>query len=1110
MANHTDEFNDYGIKNPDGINISYTDYQRVSSLNDIGNFIQEQSSSGVKETQSIKETISSRGSDYVSNKSLDLTSTIDDIQNIQSQTAASTSGAVSASTAAATTTTAATTTAAATSTAAATMSLGAVSVGGAIASAVATMVVVAAVVVNSFALVVSFLSATFNSLAFEVSIENNEEMEEFRAVLYDENEKICKELTISESQIVIFDDLDEGKLYTFVVYDKDEIIKYKQSYLTSTRKAYEDDISIEIVSKTKNKLSFALYLPQEIAKDVYTIRVSEVGGKELYATDDSSPGKLVNLNVSTNNDLIIKVSFGNRSVYQYRVAKTITYNEPTFDWDNIVDDKVIATFVATQDPSIVKQIEVPVSYSVYLDPTIKEDGVENMYVDFEFEGQIYQASSSRAIPATIKDYELENFYWVDKGLDDPKVTLMLRNKLDGSLYSEQIPVTISSESTIDMTHTTNYSAVFEVKDVKFEDTHEVVLDNYSVGLETDIDSINFATGYCTATAYIYYMFNNSEVEKEETVEQVRLEILGDCINHYFEFRGDSLLLTDEPIDGEYAIGDNYYRLISRSDDEAQEWVFSKYYDNGATSYTIPNTIYGLPVTTIGSNSFTEAESLKTLTVGSSVTGFEEYAFADSPMTTITFTNSLTEIVEGMFSYAKVSASQILTNAPNLLSIGDCAFEGATDSVITIPSTVTTIGSGAFGMMENLTTINTHIVGGDSSKMSSNDAYEENYFAYIFTQEDASNWSSGGRCMATWVDPSDSSNTTTYYTAQALTINYTGSVVPVLGFSNTSAIQMVRLNNVVTIKDKAFYDTKSSGDFSLIIANTVTTIGDEAFAYSYPDNPNPCTISIGDGTAPLTIGSRAFANNNAITSLTIPTRTIRMGENMLDGCTSLESLSTPFVGLTQTSTGVNGTFGIFFGEKTGSSPYGCKDLTMDADSVTRNYPESLTTIEITGTEIQDSAFAVQSGTNNTFTTLSIRNATTIGANAFENCTDLQTVYVYSELSVIKDNAFNQCRSLATFSIQSYDTLEDIGYAAFQSTNIATFGIGANLKHVGAYSFNLGDSFSTFNATMTAASQSVEEKWYCVNNPNILMTVAELRPSFLSYACDQELKREDYVG
>ena len=167
MANRIDEFNDYGIRNPDGINIQYTDYQRVSSFNDMTHFVQEAQSANVQETQSFQETIQSRGSDFRSASQLDLTNA-PDMSNVQAQSASGSSSAATSSSAAASTSastaaastsaasSAAASTAAASTAAAASVTTAAVSVGGALASAVATIAVVATLVVNAFTLGITF------------------------------------------------------------------------------------------------------------------------------------------------------------------------------------------------------------------------------------------------------------------------------------------------------------------------------------------------------------------------------------------------------------------------------------------------------------------------------------------------------------------------------------------------------------------------------------------------------------------------------------------------------------------------------------------------------------------------------------------------------------------------------------------------------------------------------------------------------------------------------------------------------------------------------------------------------------------------------------------
>jgi hypothetical protein len=146
------------------------------------------------------------------------------------------------------------------------------------------------------------------------------------------------------------------------------------------------------------------------------------------------------------------------------------------------------------------------------------------------------------------------------------------------------------------------------------------------------------------------------------------------------------------------------------------------------SVTIPETIDGLQVTSIGDNAF-YSDSITSIACGTNVTSIGEFAFASCLLTNLSIPNSITII--GSFAFSSCYSLTNITIPSSLTNIGDGSFAGCvrliaitvdtnnpayrsvagvvfnkdlttivqcpgSTSVFTIPASVTTIGGGAFG------------------------------------------------------------------------------------------------------------------------------------------------------------------------------------------------------------------------------------------------------------------------------------------------------------------------------------------------------------------------------------------------------------------------------
>ena len=117
------------------------------------------------------------------------------------------------------------------------------------------------------------------------------------------------------------------------------------------------------------------------------------------------------------------------------------------------------------------------------------------------------------------------------------------------------------------------------------------------------------------------------------------------------------------------------------------------YTGPGGAVTIPATITGLPVTTIGDHAFASS-GLTSVTIPGSVTTIGDDAFAFSGLTSVTIPGSVTSIAGGAFFECSSLTNVTISNG--LASIGNAAFHTCFYlTSVTIPNTVTNIGSYAF-------------------------------------------------------------------------------------------------------------------------------------------------------------------------------------------------------------------------------------------------------------------------------------------------------------------------------------------------------------------------------------------------------------------------------
>ncbi len=428
-----------------------------------------------------------------------------------------------------------------------------------------------------------------------------------------------------------------------------------------------------------------------------------------------------------------------------------------------------------------------------------------------------------------------------------------------------------------------------------------------------------------------------------------------------------------------------------------------------TSITIPD-----GVTCIRSGSFTKCTGLTNITIPDSVTSIENGAFNGcTSLTNIIISNNVTSIGYDVFYncssltyntyntayylgnennpylaliYGSKNASSCTINENTKIIAGNAFRDFDNLNSVTIPSSITSIGLGAFSDCSSL-------------------VYNEYDNAYYLGNND-------NPCLVL-VKAKD-------YDISFCNINKNTKFIHSHAFSCCHYLDVTIPAGVIDIGDYAF-DCCCYNLTSITIPDSVTRIGDgafmlcksltratipnsvtsiEAYAFSLCSSlkiitmPNNITI-IEDG---------AFSDCTSLTNITIPSSVTSIGENAFARCSSLTSITIP------------------------------NRVTSLANSVFSNCT-GLTSITIPSSITSIGAWAFNDCTGLKSITFEQGSACEIiEGKAFNSCTSLTSIIIPSGVTSIGDNAFDYCTNLTSVTIPN--SVTSIGRAAFAQSSSLT--------------------------------------------------------------------------
>ena len=486
---------------------------------------------------------------------------------------------------------------------------------------------------------------------------------------------------------------------------------------------------------------------------------------------------------------------------------------------------------------------------------------------------------------------------------------------------------------------------------------------------------------------------------------------------------------------------------------------------GPGDVVIPDTINGLPVTTIGDHAFYNNQNVASVSIPDSVTTIGNYAFSLCPyLTRVTLGNRVTSIGDGAFMYYKAysialpdsvtsigdgafshSWIQTISLGAGLGRIGNVVFEYSGLLAVTIPDSVTSIGTNAFyncaltsvTIGRGVTNISDRAFGycdslrgviceGTPPSLGTNVFTADNN-ATVYYMPATAGWGPtfGGRPTALW-DPEaqfsytveDGKVTITGYTGPGgdATIPDAINGLPVTNIGD-SALQFCGSLTGITIPDSvtsigtnAFYHCGLLT--SVTIGSGVTNIGDQAFAAC----ERLSSVMIPDSV--INIGQWLFINCGSLMSVTLTNGLIRIGSYAFAAGSPLPSITIPS---SVTSIGDAVCVGCAHLTNMLVDPLNCAYCSVGGVLFNKNRSSLL---EFPGgvagsymipegvTNIADSAFAECYK----LTSVAIPNTvTTIGAWAFAGCGGLSNITIPNSVTTLGGGAFNACGALARVTL-----------------------------------------------------------------------------------------------
>ena len=465
--------------------------------------------------------------------------------------------------------------------------------------------------------------------------------------------------------------------------------------------------------------------------------------------------------------------------------------------------------------------------------------------------------------------------------------------------------------------------------------------------------------------------------------------------------------------------DGIYYNLDASTKTATVTFKDSNYGSYSKSVTIPPTVtYGgviYDVKTIGHHAFWLSEELTAVTIPSSVTTIEKYAFGCTALTSITIPGSVKTFGEYIFYFCQELKKAVFNKGVTI--IAQQMFERCQKlESVTLPSTLKTIDWYAFYQCSGLESITIPEGVTDIKSYAFDSCDNLRSITFPSTMENVG-WYSFAFCDALTsviVKGNTTINNQAFYSCSDIRVVSLNCTTIDNWFAGTPLETVTLGNNVQTIGEGAFegcYNLRSldignqvktisnkafSGCYNLTyisIPNSVTSIGKEAF---YAEGGEFRFFGIGSGVT--SVGEKAFGgspyslyydgsntailpsliNKGYLLSVSFGSHVTSIPANLFSNCGLLETVT-----LSDNVT--------YIGESAFSDCYYLREFIIPKGVTTIYDKTFMNCPQLIGAYIGD-------------------NVTTIGDKAFYGCYQLQVVSIGKNVNSIGENAFSDCSQI----------------------------------------------------------------------------------------------------